>query len=122
MAAPRCNSHPSSARVDLLAVDRGIRAAVVGASRSAVLSAFTSALATLDAELIEADAGLMASAVLSVARQRSLVVLLTDLNAAGVEDGLLPRIPLLAARHQLLVAAVRRASLSELARGRGDHR
>jgi uncharacterized protein (DUF58 family) len=106
-------------RVDLLAVDRRIRAAVVGASRSAVLSAFTSALATLDAELIEADAGLMASAVLSVARQRSLVVLLTDLNAAGVEDGLLPRIPLLAARHQLLVAAVADPRLDEMAAARG---
>jgi uncharacterized protein (DUF58 family) len=107
-------------RVDLLAVDRRIRARVVGASRSAVLSAFTSALATLEAELIEADAVLMASAVLNIARQRSLVVLLTDLNAAGIEDGLLPRIPLLAARHQLLVAAVADPRLDEMAEARGS--
>src|ERR1019366_6023024 len=112
-------SRTAAGRVGVLAVARRIRAAVVGASRSAVLSAFTSALATLDAELIEADAGLMASAVLSVARQRSLVVLLTDLNAAGVEDGLLPRIPLLAARHQLLVAAVADPRLDEMAAARG---
>jgi uncharacterized protein (DUF58 family) len=107
-------------RVDLIAVDRRIRARVVGASRSAVLSAFTSALAVLDAELIESDAGLMASCVLSIARQRSLVVLLTDLNAAAVEDGLLPRVPLLAARHQLLVAAVADPHLDEMAAGRGS--
>jgi uncharacterized protein (DUF58 family) len=106
-------------RVDLIAVDRRIRARVVGASRSAVLSAFTSALAVLDAELIESDAGLMASGVLSIARQRSLVVLLTDLNATAVEDGLLPRVPLLAARHQLLVAAVADPHLDEMAAGRG---
>jgi uncharacterized protein (DUF58 family) len=102
-------------RVDLIAVDRRVRARVVGASRFAGLSAFTSALAVLEAELIESDAGLMASAVLDIARQRSLVVLLTDLNAAAIEDGLLPRIPVLTARHQLLVAAVADPRLAEMA-------
>jgi uncharacterized protein (DUF58 family) len=105
-------------RVDLLAVDRRIRARVVGVSRTGTLAAVTSALAAVDSELIESDAGLMASAVLSVARQRSLVVLLTDLNPAAVEDGLLPRVPVLAARHQLLVAAVADPRLDELAAGR----
>ncbi|HEY7146685.1 MAG TPA: DUF58 domain-containing protein [Streptosporangiaceae bacterium] len=105
-------------RVDLIAVDRRVRARVVGASKAAGLQAFTSALAVLDAELIESDAGLMASVVLDLARQRSLVVLLTDLNPAAVEDGLLPRLPVLAARHQLLVAAVADPRLDELAAGR----
>lgn len=105
-------------RVDLLAVDRRVRARVVGASRYAGLSAFTSALSVLEAELIESDAGLMASAVLDIARQRSLVVLLTDLNAPAVEEGLLPKIPVLTARHQLLVASVADPRLAELAAGR----
>jgi len=107
-------------RVDLIAVDRRVRARVLGASRTEVLSALTSAMAVLDAELIESDAGLMAAAVLGIARQRCLVVLLTDLNPAAIEEGLLPRIPALAARHRLLVAAVADPRLAEMAAARGD--
>jgi uncharacterized protein (DUF58 family) len=107
-------------RVDLLAVDRRVRSRVVGASRSEVLAAMTSAMAGLDAELIESDAGLMASCVLGIARQRCLVVLFTDLSAAAIEEGLLPRIPVLAARHRLLVAAVADPRLDEMAAARGS--
>ena len=107
-------------RIDLIAVDRRVRARVLGASRTEVLSALTSAMAVLDAELIESDAGLMAAAVLGNARQRCLVVLLTDLNPAAIEEGLLPRIPALAARHRLLVAAVADPRLAEMAAARGD--
>jgi uncharacterized protein (DUF58 family) len=107
-------------RVDLLAVGRRVRTRVVGASRSEVLSAMTSALAVLDAELVELDAGLMASAVLGLARQRCLVVLFTDLNPAAIGEGLLPRIPALAARHRLLVAAVADPRLAEMAAARGN--
>ncbi len=107
-------------RVDLIAVDRRVRARVVGAARSGVLAAFTDAMAVLDAELIESDAAVMASAVLAIARQRCLVVLLTDLNPAAVEEGLLPRVPVLASRHRLLVAAVADPRLEEMAAARGD--
>jgi uncharacterized protein (DUF58 family) len=62
----------------------------------------------------------MAATVLGIARQRSLVVLLTDLNPAAITDGLLPRIPALAARHRLLVAAVADPRLAEMAAARGD--
>ena len=44
-------------RVDLIAVDRRVRARVLGASRSEVLPALTGAMAGLDAELVEPDAG-----------------------------------------------------------------
>jgi uncharacterized protein (DUF58 family) len=107
-------------RIDLIAVDRRVRARVVGASRSGVLSALTDAMAGLDAELIESDAGVMASAVLAIARQRCLVVLLTDLNPAAIEEGLLPRLAVLASRHRLLVAAVADPRLAEMASARGS--
>ena len=107
-------------RVDLIAVDRRVRARVVGANRSEILSVMTSAMAVLEAELIESDAGLMAAAVLGMARQRCLVVLLTDLNPAAIEEGLLPRIPALAARHRLLIAAVADPRLEEMASARGN--
>jgi uncharacterized protein (DUF58 family) len=107
-------------RIEMIAVDRRVRARVVGVARGDVLPALTSAMAVLDAELIESDAGLMAAAVLGIARQRCLVVLLTDLNAAAIEQGLLPRVPALAARHRLLVAAVADPRLDEMAAARED--
>ncbi len=107
-------------RVDFLAVDRRLRARVVGASRSAVLPAVTEAMAAIEPELVETDAAALASAALTTARQRSLIVLLTDLNPAAVEEGLLPRLPLLAARNQVLVAAVADPALAEMAAGRDD--
>ena len=107
-------------RVDMLAVDRQVRARVVGASRSDILPMMTDAMALLDPELAESDGGLMASTLLATARQRCLVVLLTDLNSAALELGLLPRIGLLASRHRLVVAATADPRLAELAAARAD--
>ena len=107
-------------RVDLLAVDRLVRARVVGARRGELLPALTSAMAVLEAELTEPDYGAMASGILAMARQRCLVVLLTDLNSAALADGLLPRIGLLASRHRLLVGAVADPQVARMAAGRGD--
>lgn len=107
-------------RVDLIAVDRQVRARVVGVSRTQVLARMTDAMAVLQSELAESDGGLIASTVLATARQRCLVVLMTDLNSAALELGLLPKIPLLAARHRLLIAAVADPRLAEMAEARGD--
>jgi len=107
-------------RVDFLAIDRRVRARVVGAGRLGVLAAVTSAMATLEPDLIESDIGLMASTVLGIARQRSLVVLLTDLSPAAIEQGLLPQVQLLTSRHQLIVAGVADPRLAQMAASRGD--
>src|SRR5690349_25019840 len=76
------------------------------------------AMAGLQAELVETDAAALGSAALTTARHRCLIVLLTDLNPAAIEEGLLPRLPLLAARHEILVAAVADPALTEMASGR----
>ena len=107
-------------QVDLLAFDRRLRARVLGAPRSSVLASVTSALAPLDAELTETDTAALASAVLTVARRRCLVVLLTDLNPVVIEEGLLPRLSTLVARNLIMIAAVADPRLAELAAGRGD--
>lgn len=107
-------------RVDLLAVDRRVRARITGASRAEVLAQITDALAVLEPELAETDAGLLATSVLAVARRRCLLVLLTDLNAGALEAGLLPVLPTLASRHQVLVAATADPALTKLAGGRDD--
>jgi uncharacterized protein (DUF58 family) len=106
-------------RVDLLAVDRRVRARVVGTGRGDVLAAFTNELALLESDLIEPDIGLMIATVLGVARQRCLIVLLTDLNPAAIDIGLLPRVQLLSSRHQVLLAAVADPRIAEMAAGRG---
>jgi uncharacterized protein (DUF58 family) len=107
-------------RVDLIAADRRVRARVVGSGRGDVLAAFTNEMALLEPDLIESDIGLMAAAVLGIARQRCLVVLLTDLNPAAIEEGLLPHIQLLSSKHKVLLAAVADPRIAEMAAGRGD--
>ncbi|MEU0699148.1 DUF58 domain-containing protein [Streptomyces niveus] len=93
-------------RVDLLAYDRRTRAQVRGRSASDVLPALVNALSTLEPELVETDARGLAATVLKSAPRRSLVVLLTSLEAAPVEEGLLPVLPQLTQRHTVLVASV----------------
>jgi uncharacterized protein (DUF58 family) len=107
-------------RVDLIAADRRVRARVVGAGRGDTLATFTNELALLEPDLIEPDIELMIATVLGIARQRCLVVLLTDLNPAAIELGLLPHIQLLSARHQVLLAAVADPRVAEMAAGRDD--
>jgi uncharacterized protein (DUF58 family) len=62
----------------------------------------------------------MVSAVLTVARHRCLVVLLTDLNPAVIEEGLLPRLGPLVTRNQVMIAAVADPRVAEMAAARGD--
>jgi uncharacterized protein (DUF58 family) len=107
-------------RVDLLAYDRRVRARVEGAARTELLTAMVRAMAPLEPELIESDAAGMVSALLSRVRQRCLVVLLTDLNATAIEEGLLPLLPQLTAKHLVLVAAVSDPRVTEMATSRGD--
>jgi uncharacterized protein (DUF58 family) len=107
-------------RVDLLAIDRRIRARVEGATRADLLPRLVNAMAPLEASLIEADWSVIAGSVLGGARRRSLVVLLTSLEAAAIEEGLLPVLPRLVARHQVLVASVADPAVAQLAAGRGD--
>lgn len=107
-------------RVDFLAHDRVTRAAVFGASRNELLSQLVAVMAPLQAELIESDATALVATILRRTRHRSLVVLLTDLNPAALDEGLLPVLPQLTARHQVLLAAVADPRVATLAAGRID--
>jgi uncharacterized protein (DUF58 family) len=107
-------------RIDLIAFGRRMRARVLGAPRSSVLGSFTNAMAPLEAELAETDTAALASAVLTVARRRCLVVLLTDLNPAVIEEGLLPRLGTLVSRNTIMIAAVSDPRLADLASSRGE--
>lgn len=107
-------------RVDLLAFDRQVRARVRGSSRTELLASLVRAMAPLEPELVESDGRAMISAILRETRQRSLVVLLTDLNPAAMREGLLPRLPSLTSRHQVVVASVSDPRVTAMATARGD--
>ncbi|KIF74693.1 lipoprotein [Streptomyces sp. 150FB] len=106
-------------RVGLLAYDRRTRAQVQRRTTADVLPAMVNALALLEPELVETDARGLASATLKNAPRRSLVVLLTSLDAAAVEEGLLPVLPQLTQRHTVLVAAVADPHIEEMSAARG---
>ncbi|MDQ0377189.1 DUF58 domain-containing protein [Amycolatopsis thermophila] len=103
-------------RVDFLAYDRQVRAEVTGGR----LTALVNAMAPLEASLLETDARGMVAEVLRRTRRRSLVVLLTGLDAAPLEEGLMPVLPSVVGRHQLLVAGVADPRIAEMASARGD--
>ncbi|MDT0495062.1 DUF58 domain-containing protein [Streptomyces griseus] len=107
-------------RVDLLAYDRRVRARVQGrTSTGDVLATVVNTLASLEPELVETDARGLSTAALSGAPRGSLIVLLTTLEAAPIEEGLLPLLPQLTQRHTVLLAAVSDPRIAEMAGGRG---
>ena len=106
--------------VDFLAHDRVSRAGVFGASRTELLALLVDAMAPLQPTLVESDWRAMVAAIARRTRRRSLVVLLTDLNATALDEGLLPFLPLLSAKHHVMVAAVADPRVDELAAGRSD--
>ncbi|MEU3188940.1 DUF58 domain-containing protein [Streptomyces sp. NPDC006923] len=106
-------------RVGLLAYDRRIRTQVQGRSAGDVLPAVVNALTPLEPELVETDARGLSSAVLRSAPRRSLIVLITSLDTAPVEEGLLPVLPRLTQRHTVVVASVADPHVEEMSAGRG---
>ncbi|MGQ4390638.1 DUF58 domain-containing protein [Streptomyces sp. SAS_270] len=107
-------------RVDLLAYDRRVRALVQGRAARDVLPSLVNAMATLEPELIETDARGLTATALRTAPRRSLLVLLTSLDAAPIEEGLLPVLSRLTQRHTVLVASVADPHIAAMATARGN--
>ncbi|MBE2999838.1 DUF58 domain-containing protein [Nocardiopsis sp. HNM0947] len=106
-------------RVDFLAYDRRVRAQVRSGGKGSQIQQLVSAMAPLEAALVESDPAGMAGTVMAQGRSRKLVVLMTDLNAAALEESLLPRLPALTSQHLLLVASVRDPAVDAMAEERG---
>jgi uncharacterized protein (DUF58 family) len=107
-------------RVDLLAFDRQPRAAVEAVGREQVLPRVVDAVAGLEPALVEGDGRRLVAEVLRRTRRRSLVVLFTTLDAAPLEEGLLPVLGSLTARHTVVLAAVSDTRVEQLAGGSGS--
>ncbi|MBO1750915.1 DUF58 domain-containing protein [Actinotalea sp. BY-33] len=105
-------------RVDLVAYDRRVRAQVAGTGGPRLLPALADALAPLEPTLVEADWSGAVSAIRQRLSQRALVVLLTSLEPAAVESGLLPVIGPLAHDHTVVLASVADPELATLRAGR----
>ncbi len=106
--------------VDFLAHDRVSRAGVFNASRTELLAQLVNAMAPLQPALVESDATAIVAAVQRRVRRRALVVLMTDLNASALDEGLMTVLPQLSAKHQVLLAAVADPRVDRLAAGRED--
>ncbi|MGA1835521.1 DUF58 domain-containing protein [Herbiconiux sp. 11R-BC] len=93
-------------RVDLVAYDRRLRGRVHGASGPELLSRMVDAMAPIEPGLIEMDWTAVPGLVRQVTTQRSLVVLLTAIDAPGISRELLAIVPQLARDHLVVVASV----------------
>lgn len=103
-------------RIDLIAGDRRIRGRVRPDPASpALLNSIVTMLAPIEPVLVEADWSMLAGAINSTSRRRALVVLLTSLDPAALEEGLLPVIGSLTAYHQVVLASVADPALQEMA-------
>ncbi|KUN36513.1 hypothetical protein AQJ30_19925 [Streptomyces longwoodensis] len=107
-------------RVDLLAYDRRVRALVQGRTARDVLPSLVDAMAGLEPALVETDARGLTATALRTAPRRSLVVLLTTLDTAPVEEGLLPVLPQLTQRHTVVVASVADPHIARMSTSRGS--
>ncbi|MHA7220048.1 DUF58 domain-containing protein [Arthrobacter sp. MDT1-48-3] len=101
-------------KVHFLAFDRRVRARVDSTAKGNLLGSLVTAMAPLEAELIEADWSRVPAQVRAASPHRSLVVLLTSLDSGAVEEGLLPALPGLTGRHVVVVASVRDPRLEEM--------
>jgi len=105
-------------RIDLIAGDRRIRGRVTpNTDRKALLHQLVTAMAPIEPVLVEADWTMLAGRVTGLTRRRALVVLLTALEPAAIEEGLIPVLPALTAHHRVVVASV---ADPELGRMRDD--
>lgn len=107
-------------RVELLAYDRRVRARVAGTAGPRLMPALADALATTTPQLVETDWPGVVTQVRERLSQRALVVLLTSLDAAAVERGLLGVVQQLTARHQVVLASVADPETDDLRAGRAD--
>ncbi|WP_203915735.1 DUF58 domain-containing protein, partial [Rugosimonospora africana] len=107
-------------RVDLLAIDTAIRAAVDGGAVQTLPHRLANAMATLHPALVETDFGLVVGEILRRERKRALVVLFTALEPGALGEGLLPVLAQLTSRHKVLVAAVHDPAVTDQTAQRGD--
>jgi uncharacterized protein (DUF58 family) len=107
-------------RVDLLIADRDVRASVLRKSAAELLPAFVNAMAPIEPVLVETNHRELVTEIATRVAHRSLVVILTGLDAAAITEGLIPVLGPLRRKHKIVIAAVSDPRIDELVLGRAD--
>lgn len=102
-------------RVDFFAFQRQVVARASSAQRGEFLSTLGHAAAGVEPALVEADFSQLPAEVAAVSPHQSLVVVLTAVDSPALQEGLMPVLPALAAKHRVVVASVRDPELSAAA-------
>jgi len=105
-------------RVDLVTLDQTIRARSSSAEKGHLLHRISTALAKVFPRLLAADWTVLPPEIAAITRQRALIVLVTPLDSAAIEEGLIPILPVLTHRHVVLIAAVVDPELDAMAQRR----
>lgn len=93
-------------RAGLMAFSAGVRAAVPPRSDTGQLARVTRAMFDLEPDLTESAYDDVFGVAVAQHRRRSLLVLLTELSSEALTETLVPALPLLLARHLVLVGSV----------------
>ncbi|WP_084077129.1 DUF58 domain-containing protein [Demequina sp. NBRC 110057] len=107
-------------RVQVTAFDRVERARAAGATGPAMMPALADALATVEPALVEPDWPALARLIQGRLSQRALVVILTAIDVAAVDSGLLDTVRALSRSHVVMVAAVEDPDEAAMLAGRED--
>lgn len=94
-------------RVGLVAYDREVQAVVPASAQRGQLGRITGEIFDLEPALLESDYRAAFLTALTRFKKRTLFVLLGELNAATIEESLLPALPLIARRHEVIFGSVR---------------
>ena len=107
-------------RIQVVAFDRKEKARAMGTTTPRLMPALAEALATAQSDLVEPDWPSAVRLIQDRLSQRSLVVLLTTIEASSLDSGLADAVAALAQRHQVVVASVEDPEVAALAQARGS--
>ena len=107
-------------RVDLVTLDQTIRTRSSSEEKGHLLHRVSTALAKVFPRLLAADWSVLPPEISAITRQRAFIVLVTPLDSAAIEEGLIPILPVLTHRHVVLLAAVADPELDAMAQRRGS--
>lgn len=105
-------------RVDLVTLDQTIRSRSSSEDKGPLLYRISTALSKIFPRLLAADWSLLPPEIARITQQRAFLVLVTPLNSAAIEEGLIPILPVLTQRHAVVIAAVADPELEAMAQQR----
>lgn len=105
-------------RVDLMTLDQSVRTRSSSEEKGHLLHRVSTALSKVFPRLLAADWSVLPPEISKVTRQRAFIVLVTPLDSAAIEEGLIPILPVLTKRHVVLIAAVADPELDDMAQDR----